>query len=248
MKNLLIVVFAALQFSVSAQCFPDRHSTNWNDSWISCNLKENPNPAHPASHWILFDLNRNFRIDQFKIWNLNDPGRLDWGMLKIAIDYSIDSIVWNHAGEFQLQPAEGNNRYEGMPWTDIIIPKARYVLITDVDDQPKDCAGLSEILFSAEKVQNPVSTEPEIVSEGFTVTARPNPFSEILFIEFESSTKKDIHYQLVDVYGKIIESGTVQTQQGYNFVKWASRKWLPGAYYLMTSDGFRQQRTLLFKI
>ena len=241
-------LIALLPWNLHAQCFPESHSTNWFDSWISCTLKENPNPAHGASHWILFDLNRDYQIDQFKIWNLNDPERLNWGMEEIAIDYSTDSVVWNHAGSFTLEISSGNNRYEGMPWTSVTIPKARYVLITDVSASSGSCAGLSEILFSAEKVQTTVVTEEEQSQEGFSLQARPNPFNDVLQVDFTNATRSSIHYQLVDPYGKIMDAGTIQTNQGYGYLKWFARKWQTGAYYLTAHDGFTQQRIMLIKI
>lgn len=248
MKYSIIYLLSFCATQLIGQCFPDRHSTNWFDSWISCTVKTNPNPAHSESHWILFDLNKSYRIDRMKIWNLNDPDRLLWGMQEIAVDYSKDSVIWNHAGTFVLDKASGNNRYEGMPWKDIIIPEARYVLITALSNFGGSCAGLSEVFFSAEKVQSPVDVEEEIIATSYTVEVKPNPFTDLLGISFSGKQGSRIHYQIVDLVGKSLESGMVSLENGYSFLKLSTRKWMPGSYLLIANDGTSIQRTVLVKM
>ncbi|MBK9107535.1 MAG: discoidin domain-containing protein [Saprospiraceae bacterium] len=248
MKFIQVCLFLFCTTQIFAQCFPDRHSTNWVDSWISCSVKSNPNPAQTESHWIMFDLNKQYRIDRFKIWNLNDPDRLAWGMQNIAIDYSKDSIVWNHAGTFLIDKASGNNRYEGMPWMDIIIPEARYVLITALSNYGGNCAGLSEILFSAEKVQSPVDVEDETFASEYKVDIKPNPFTDLLSISFSGEQGSRISYQIVDLLGKSQEAGFISLDNGFSYLKLSTRKWMPGSYLLITNDGKTIQRNVLVKM
>ncbi|MBK8955163.1 MAG: hypothetical protein IPM34_06355 [Saprospiraceae bacterium] len=244
--TIALLIFAASQ--LDAQCFPDRHSTNWFDSWVSCYAKANPNPAHPESHWILFDLNKLYRIDRMKIWNLNDPDRLSWGMQEIAIDYSEDSLLWNHAGQFVLDQASGNNRYEGMPWTDLTIPKARFVLITAISNFGGNCAGLSEVFFSAEKVQSPVDVDEEELASEYSVDIQPNPFTDLTSLSFQGKPGTRIFYQITDLFGKSIESGYANLDNGYAFTKLSTRKWLPGSYVLISNDGNQILRKVLVRM
>ena len=36
-------------------------------SWVSCEIKPNPNPKWPESHWILFDFGKVVRIEENQI-------------------------------------------------------------------------------------------------------------------------------------------------------------------------------------
>jgi len=176
MKQFLLFINVVFCVNLNAQCYPDRHSTNWFDAWISCQEKENPNPVNKAGHWILFDLKNQYEIDKIKFWNINDPDRLNWGMKDVLIDYSIDSILWANAGTFSLQQGEGSNRYEGMDWTDVVIPKARYVLISGLSNYGGSCSGFAEIRFSAEKI-NIVTDNTEVnnpTTNALDIKIQPN--------------------------------------------------------------------------
>ena len=76
---LLIALISLFSQLVNAQCFPDRHSTNFYDGWVSCETAVNPNPLRPVSHFIMYDFGKIFKLGQMQIWNTNDPAHLDWG-------------------------------------------------------------------------------------------------------------------------------------------------------------------------
>ncbi|MEL7020166.1 MAG: PA14 domain-containing protein, partial [Bacteroidota bacterium] len=38
----------------------DKHSNKMIDSWLSCSVSPNPNPAHSPSHWIMYDFNSTY--------------------------------------------------------------------------------------------------------------------------------------------------------------------------------------------
>lgn len=250
MKQFLLFINVVFCVNLNAQCYPDRHSTNWFDAWISCQEKENPNPANKAGHWILFDLKNQYEIDKIKFWNINDPDRLNWGMKDVLIDYSIDSILWANAGTFSLQQGEGSNRYDGMDWTDVVIPKARYVLISGLSNYGGSCSGFAEIRFSAEKI-NIVTDNTDVnnpIANGLDIKIEPNPFSIATRLEFNSKSNEPIDLQISDWFGRVIYSETIQLNKGYQSVRINTQKWLPGAYILNCKQGTEITRKQLIKI
>ncbi|MBL0007782.1 MAG: hypothetical protein IPP25_11575 [Saprospiraceae bacterium] len=76
----LIAALVGLSQMVFSQCFPNRHSTNFYDGWVSCEAAPSPNPARPVSHFIMYDFGKVYKLGQMTIWNSNDPAHLDWGM------------------------------------------------------------------------------------------------------------------------------------------------------------------------
>src|SRR5688500_15811128 len=111
MKKLLYLILSFMTLSQVAvgQCYPDRHSTNFFDGWISCDVAENPNHERGKGHFIMYDFGKVFSLGEMQIWNTNDPNHLDWGMKDVAIDYSPDSITWHHAGDFTFSQASGSS-------------------------------------------------------------------------------------------------------------------------------------------
>ena len=53
---LILVIIVVTSDMLLAQCYPNRHNTNWYDGWVSCMPAENPNPERMESHWILFKM------------------------------------------------------------------------------------------------------------------------------------------------------------------------------------------------
>lgn len=250
MKQFLLFINVLFYLNLNAQCYPDRHSTNWFDAWISCQEKENPNPVNKAGHWILFDLKNQYEIDKIKFWNINDPDRLNWGMKDVLIDYSIDSILWANAGTFSLQQGEGSNRYEGMDWTDVVIPKARYVLISGLSNYGGSCSGFAEIRFSAEKI-NIVTDNTDVnnpIANGLDIKIEPNPFSIATRLEFNSKSSEPIDLQISDWFGRVIYSESISLNKGYHSVRISTQKWLAGSYILSCKQGTEITRKQLIKI
>ena len=233
MKKILIYFFAIYTASLSAQCFPDRHSTNWFDAWISCKANPSPNPANGSGHWILYDLKNPYLIDKIKIWNVNDPDHLNWGMKDIRIEYSSDSLEWHSAGEFILNKGEGTNRYEGMDWFDVVIPEARYILITGLSNFGGSCSGLAELRFSAEKIIIVTGTEDkQEVPAALQINILPNPFSEVFRIEFKGDSNADVDAEITDLFGKSMYREKLVLNNGYNSLKIQTKRWPSGAYLL----------------
>ncbi len=248
MKKAIILISLIYSSSLFSQCFPDRHSTNWFDAWISCKVKQSPNPANGSGHWILYDLKNQYLIDKIKIWNVNDPDHLNWGMKNIRIEYSSDSIAWSSAGEFTLTKADGTNRYEGMDWMDVVIPKARYILITGLSNFDGPCFGLAELRFSAEKIEIVTETENKTTEQELEVAILPNPFTDIFRVEFKGKRNSEIILEISDLFGKNFYSEKLKLENGYTNIRIQTRKWPSGAYVLMAKQESKIQRAQLIKI
>ncbi|MBK6860539.1 MAG: T9SS type A sorting domain-containing protein [Saprospiraceae bacterium] len=250
MKKIILFINIVFCLELNAQCFPDRHSTNWFDAWVSCQEKENPNPVNKPGHWILFDLTNQYEIDKIKFWNINDPDRLNWGMKDVLIDYSVDSILWSNAGTFSLQKADGTNRYEGMDWTDVVIPKARYVLISGLTNYGGSCAGFAEIRFSAEKINIVTdNNNPDLpIANELDIKIEPNPFSLATRLEFKGNSNEPLEIQISDWFGRPIYSEQLTLNKSYQSIRIHTQQWIAGAYLLTCKQGNQITRKQLIKI
>lgn len=151
-RTILILAYSISFYSLMAQCLPDRHSATWYDGWISCVAKENPNMNRDGRHWIQYDLGEEYYLFDIKIWNLNAPDLLDYGLKNIYVDLSNDAVTWTDHGQFTISQAPGENDYEGEDVLTLEGNKARYILITAIDNYGGDCYGLSEVSIRAREL------------------------------------------------------------------------------------------------
>jgi len=85
---ILILAFLGAQL-ITAQCYPDRHSTNWFDGWVSCETSPNPKVAYGDTHWIMYDLGYDYVLNETQFWNANEPKHVDFGINEYHLDYSL---------------------------------------------------------------------------------------------------------------------------------------------------------------
>jgi hypothetical protein len=246
MKQIIILCLAiGLGNSMFGQCFPDRHSTNWFDGWLSCNPSENPNSDRGATHWILYDYGEVFNLGPSQLWNANDPSNLSNGMRDIIIDYSLDGVEWTSAGNYTLEIANGHPTYEGHSGPDLTGIQARFLLITAVNNWGGSCYGFSELKVEAEKL--PVSVKDAGDISCLDVTVFPNPYSSNGVVEIQSQCGEDISYLLVDVLGRVHKhdiingnsSGRLLLDDVIDF---------PGVYFLQFRQGSSSKRFTITKI
>ncbi len=145
--TILALLFGWVYAQLNAQCFPDRHSTNWFDGWISCEPTPNPNPQRGDSHWIMYDLGNLYELGHSHFWNANDPAHLDYGINEVVIDYSLDGISWNELGNYSFSQASGLSTYEGETGPDFTGLSLKYVLITVLSNHGGSCYGFGEARF-----------------------------------------------------------------------------------------------------
>jgi len=126
----------------------DQLDNRADNNWISCSTDTNPNSLRADSHWIQYDLGKEYELGQTHIWNYNVPGETDKGFQNVAIDYSLDGTNWTALDIYSWPLADGSSDYSGFIGPDFLEVKARYVLITSLDSGSA-CRGFGKIVFNA---------------------------------------------------------------------------------------------------
>ena len=241
MKNILLSIILLLGWQqVNAQCYADRHSTNWFDAWVSCETSPNPNSDYGNSHWILYDLGYEYTLFDSKIWNANDPSNLNDGIQNYMVDYSLDAINWTNLGDFTLNQALGIPIYEGEEGPDFLGALARYVLLTPSTNYGGDCFSLSELKIYVD--ENFSGITEEVI--GFNVVAFPNPFKDMLSIAINSLTpEKPVKYTLYDILGRNLYHKTVKNLLTDNTIEINKLNLGSGIYFIKIEHN--EERTTL---
>ncbi len=245
MKNIFAIsalFLFSLQFNLlSAQCYPDRHSNNWYDGWVSCQIADSPNPNRWDSHWILYNFGEAYQMAEMKIWNTNDPQRLDWGMRQVLIDYSLDGINWHEWGQFEIDQATGESTYEGIQGPNLNGILAQYILITGLNNHGGDCFGLGEIKIN---LDTQVSNDDIISNQNWclAVDIFPNPFTEKVNLSFKNNCKQEISYHLTDAFGRIIQESKLISAHKEDIETLDGSKLIAGIYFLVVKQGTSLQQ------
>jgi hypothetical protein len=152
MKKVLLALslFLFILSGLTAQCCPDRHSTNAHDGWLSCSPSINPVPGLGNSHWIRYDFGQVHSLHQSIFWNINDPDRLADNIQRARIDYSTSGTNWTFYGIVDFIQATGNPKYEGFTGPDFGGVSARYMVITPIQNFGGSCFGFSEMKIFTE--------------------------------------------------------------------------------------------------
>lgn len=159
MKKIFTTISVLLAFclvNVEAQVFPDRHTTNAYDGWVSCTKNTNPNPARGQSHWIQYHFNTPAPLYDMIIWNLNHPDYIKDGLNKVIIDVKQSGMsTWTLIDTFTFPKAPGSGFYEGFRGPDLGGINATDLLITALSNHGGGCYGLSEIKVFTSDQTNP---------------------------------------------------------------------------------------------
>ena len=225
-KSIITIFILSISLNLFGQCFPERHSTNWFDAWVSCETSISPNSS--KSHWIMYELDALYKIDKFKIWNINDPPHLEWGTKNLLIEYSEDGKNWFIADSFVLTKAPGTNDYEGDDWIDLNIPKAKFLLLTSLTNFKGDCHGFSEIKFSAEKIK--LNTTISYEKNKMRVEVTPNPFSNQIEVNINSSLNGSCQIEILNSLGQNVYNNIVMIDN-YTFHQTLDLKHLKSGIY-----------------
>ncbi len=225
-KSIITIFILSISLNLFGQCFPERHSTNWFDAWVSCETSISPNSS--KSHWIMYELDALYKIDKFKIWNINDPSHLEWGTKNLLIEYSEDGKNWFIADSFVLTKAPGTNDYEGEDWIDLNIPKAKFLLLTSLTNFKGDCYGFSEVKFSAEKIK--LNTTISYEKNKMRVEVTPNPFSNQIEVNINSSLNGSCQIEILNSLGQNVYNNIVMIDN-YTFHQTLDLKHLKSGIY-----------------
>jgi len=108
MKNyILSIPFLFFAFISWGQCFPDRHSTQWQDAWYSCELTADDPQTDSLNHWVMYDFGSNHQLGKIQIWNFNaSPSGLKIGVRLVKPFFSKDSINWTEGPVVHLSILE----------------------------------------------------------------------------------------------------------------------------------------------
>jgi len=202
--TLVFLMITGSYLLASGQAYPDRHTTNWDDAWISCQTNESPNAKRDAGHWIMYDLGDQYALQQSTIWNNNVPGETGRGFNQVVIDLSNDGEDWTELGTYSLAEGPGSTIYQGDAGPDFGGAVARYVLITALSNHGGDCYSLSEV-----KINAAISTTTSFADTELDVNMEvaPNPAATTTRISLDALPAGQVQYQLTDATGRLYQSG-----------------------------------------
>ncbi len=251
----LLLIFGFFTISIShiqgqTAVFPDRHSTTLKEAWLSCESAPSPNPVRGNGHWIQYNLNETYALQNSKIWNFNTPertnsynndswsltpleGKLQDGMRDVIIDLSVDGTTWEEWGRFTIPIGPGSSFYQGVAGPDFGGKIARYVLITAMSNHGGTCYGLSEI-----KIFGSVATVSSVNDplKDVTITASPNPFTNTSLISLTDFPKGEVRLSLMDINGKEIFSNNINIQSEITTFNLSGVQLTSGFYILNVSQ------------
>ncbi len=242
----LILVFTVLNQNITyAQCYLDRHNTTWYDGWVSCEKKISPNPARGSGHWLLYSLGHRYVLGKSHFWNHNVPNSLNYGAKEIAIDYSLDGVIWNTYGNVSLSQATGENIYEGEDGPDLLAVDARYVLITVLETHGGSCAGISEVKIG-------VSLSTAIDSEVYhnqciSAEIYPNPIANFINVHLSSACGEKSIIHVTDASGRKV-SADYSVEDGNQTITIPARDLPAGLYMIHIKNGSKLMQERVVKV
>ncbi|MCZ2101102.1 MAG: T9SS type A sorting domain-containing protein [Chitinophagales bacterium] len=238
--------------------YPDRHSTNLSDGWLSCEPSANPNQDRGISHWIMYDLGQNYEIKNFFIWNFNTPerinsynneawsrrallGKLEDGMHEIVIDVSDDGKTWEELTHYFVPKASGSSIYTGEIVPDYFYVAARYVLITGLSNHGGNCYGLGEIKIEAE----PIITQTDDIYAATRLSVYPNPAREKTKLYLKDFSAGEAVIQIVDILGQQVDWKPITITGGTDILEIQVGNYPSGLYFLNVIQQHRTNSTKL---
>lgn len=235
--SLAIILTTLISFG---QCYPDRHNTSWFNGWLSCESSVNPNNLRGDGHWISYDFGAPYELNVLKLWNVNDPDFLQDGAKNITIDYSIDGINWINFGSATVPQAPGISIYEGDNILDFGGIKARYLLLTVIDNYGGDCYGFSEMRIGV----NPSKNENEDVC--ILADVYPNPFSNDFSVFLKKKCLGDVFLAVEDATGRTVLNEEIIQLNDTRLIN--AKSWSPGVYYVCLRNGDILERYKVVKL
>ena len=159
----LIIAFFIFQNQLLSQCLEPAMSI-WENTWQSCETAQNPNLARGIGHWIEYDLGSIRKISKVRVWNTNEPNKLNNGFKDVVVDYSQDGNNWTELGTYEFPQGTGEAIYGGFEGFDFEGESARYVIVSVQTNYGGNCYGLAEVkfnlLFDIEGTTVPCPQEP----------------------------------------------------------------------------------------
>ena len=246
-RKSLVICFTILYISaLFSQAYPDRHSTNLSDGWLSCQTSANPNPLRGNSHWIMYNLGDTYALTTSKIWNFNTParvnsdnngswslqplpGKLEDGMKDILIDLSTDGVTWKEHSRFTIPKAPGSSFYEGVFGPDFSGKTARYVLITATSNHGGSCYGLGELKIKSTAITTTTTSDP--LADAI-LSVYPNPFTDLTALTLQNFPAGEVVINILDITGKSYKNLNYTIRENYENIN-ISGSDLPSGLYIL---------------
>lgn len=250
-RKSLIICFTMLYLStLFSQAYPDRHSTNLSDGWLSCQSSPSPNPIRGNGHWIMYNLGDTYALTTSKIWNFNTPerinsdnyagwslqtlpGRLEDGMKDILIDLSNDGITWKEHGRFTIPKAPGSSFYQGVFGPDFGGKTARFVLITATSNHGGNCYGLGEFKIEATSIITSKTNDPLADA---SISIYPNPFTDLTTLTLNQFPAGEVDINILDMAGRVYKNVRHIIRGKEESINISGIEWPAGLYILQVTQ------------
>lgn len=187
LQKIVLPFFFSLfiNYLLQGQCSSSNHSTNANDSWLSCEQTVIPNSLQTVNyHWIYYDLGYSYSLGKVKIWNYNVNNETGKGIKEGEIFHSENGENWISGGTFEIPEASGQNDYAGWEEIDLEGITTRFITIVGYSNwENGTCTGLSEVRFSIRKETTPLKEHRLPNSE---MIVFPNPSSQVLSVKLKN--------------------------------------------------------------
>ncbi|MEL7120900.1 MAG: T9SS type A sorting domain-containing protein [Bacteroidota bacterium] len=200
---LFLIVLLSTNWG-KAQCWPEgfTHETNPQQQWLSCNKSQSPNAKRGSEIWLMYDFGFDYNLGTSIIWNYNEPNFTEYGIKKMAVDYSSDGVNWTSWGEHDLDLATGRRDDIGSVGPDLSGIKARYILLSVIEtgESSVTCAGIAEVRFNL----SDVTTSVEEVLTQTSLEVNPNPARDFVNIRVPGVRLQNL--SLIDVQGRVVKA------------------------------------------
>lgn len=216
------------------QCYPDRHNTSMNTSWLSCTKKVSPNPDRSSGHWIRYDLGAQYTIGSLTLWNFNHPDHLNDGARTIALEYRNGGSEWLSAGTIDIRKGQGSSYYEGQYVELDGEITADELLMTLIDNYGGDCSGFAEVRFD---LKGMTTSAEDVDNDHFDIKISPNPFSDFASIEVLDLEGGYMDYQVINSLGQVMISDRTVVTSGQSRFVLNTAGFPSGNYFLKVIDG-----------
>lgn len=196
-----------------AQQYPDRHSTDNRDAWLSCQTSESPYKVREEGHWIMYDLGNSYVMHEMTLWNINAYQKTNMGAQEIVVDYSTNGEDWTELGYYTMSEGSASSFYQGEQALNFNGVSARYVLITLLSNYgDTNCSGLAEVRINA-TIDSTVSVDD--LSKGLQqIHLSPNPTTANTLLSVDQIPSGSYNYFISDMSGKVLKSSKIDLIAG----------------------------------
>jgi hypothetical protein len=246
MKAVLTMILCAAAAFATAQCYPDRHNTSPNEGWVSCDMRENPNPEYGNGHWIMYDLGFRYTLGTIQVWNYNATEWLDMGVREVNVDISDDGRAWSNRGTHVLNRADGKSIYEGEILTNLEGDTAKYVLLSVRNTYGGSCAALSEVKI--EVLEDVTELFAQGTNDCFEVSVYPNPHIGQFAFNLTTTCPGEAHYTLFDATGRQVQSGRTRDDASQVRQIISTEGLAGGLYHFVVHQGGQSERYAVMKM